>query len=151
MIQASELRIGNKVIYNNIVYQVLGIVLTDVKNTSYQYSITLVNPHQPTINVDSELIEPISLTEEILLKYGSTKHHDEKTGYDYMHLHVQGSSFRDSSHIRFDINDDGTIVWNGWIWNENQIHFFVPNEVKYLHQLQNLYFALTGKELEIQI
>ena len=27
---------------------------------------------------------------------------------------------------------------------------FIPNDIKYVHQLQNLYFALTGEELTIK-
>jgi hypothetical protein len=34
---------------------------------------------------------------------------------------------------------------------EEEVGQFIPNDVKYLHQLQNLYFALTGEELNINL
>ncbi len=94
-------------------------------------------------------VKPIPLTEEILLKCGLTKHYDAKAGSDYLHLHIQGSTIRDSSHIRFDIEENSSITWKGWIFNQNQVDFFIPYDLKYLHQLQNIYFALSGKELDV--
>lgn len=36
-------------------------------------------------------------------------------------------------------------------YSSNTGEFFEVGQVKYLHQLQNLYFALTGEELNIQL
>lgn len=32
----------------------------------------------------------------------------------------------------------------------SDLQYFFPYEIKYVHQLQNLYFALTGEELELK-
>ena len=71
-------------------------------------------------------IKPIELTEEILLKCGFVK----------------------CSYIDNHYNVLGMVIWNCngmFICNKNGV------QLKYLHQLQNLYFALTSKELEINI
>lgn len=67
--------------------------------------------------------ESIPLTEEWLLKFG----------------------FEKNNHIWFnDTNIGFTFTKKGKIeWNE-------PKHIKYVHQFQNLYFALTNKELKIK-
>lgn len=76
-----------------------------------------------------DYIKPIELTEEILLKCGFVK--DIETSYRW---------YLDE-YFTYDL-DDGGFKFEG-IWIEPLI--------KYLHQLQNLYFCLTGKELEIKL
>jgi len=68
-------------------------------------------------------IQPIPLTEEWLLKFGYTK--------------ISNSSFMNSGH---------------GIWICNNLFMCDKNGInlKHVHQLQNLYFALTGEELEIK-
>ena len=71
--------------------------------------------------------EPIPLTEEWLLKFGFTR----TSGWD----DYEGW-----------IKDDVEIECN--IYTFNYVNC-IDKEIKYIHQLQNLYFALTNKELEI--
>jgi hypothetical protein len=70
---------------------------------------------------------PIALTEEWLLKFG---------------FHKKGLWYK---------KDDAFII--GWIDNKSQISVGVNRNYsityRYVHQLQNLYFALTKKELKI--
>lgn len=73
---------------------------------------------------DYEDYEPIPLTEEILLKCGF-----EKLGL-----------------IKYELNG---VVLN-IKWSSYFIHRF-DTEIKHLHQLQNLYFALKGEELKIKL
>lgn len=122
--KAGELRIGNKVIYNSIVYEVLGIVLSDVKCTPYQYSITLVNPHQPTTIVNLDLIEPISLTEDILISFEFRKNKNIFT-----------------KDILFSLTEEDGYFYI--VWGD----CFKRTTIYDLHSLQNFYFTLTGKIL----
>lgn len=66
--------------------------------------------------------EPIPLTEEWLVRFGW-----EKSGEwfykDYYEINLNG------------------------IFNPSDAHYTIHNDIKYVHQLQNLYFALTGEEL----
>lgn len=82
----------------------------------------------------AEEFEPIPLTEEILLKCGFYK-----TGITELYLLTETIS------ISWDENDPTVIEING----EN-IYSYIVN-CEYLHQLQNLYFALKGQELEINL
>jgi hypothetical protein len=72
-------------------------------------------------------IKPIELTEEWLLKFGF-----KQTFISKIHLTFDKGSF----HLLKRVN-------HIQIWYENI-------DVKYVHQLQNLYFALTNQELTIQ-
>jgi len=76
-------------------------------------------------------VEPIPLTEEWLLKFGF-----EKNSYWY----------KDDNLIRFVFDD------NGWLHcsigdNDKGILY---NKIKFVHQLQNLYFALNNEELKFK-
>lgn len=70
-------------------------------------------------------IKPIKLTEEILLKCGFDLN---SIPYHAIKGQVVLSLFRG-------------------VWAFKHVH----TEVKYLHQLQNLYWCLTGKELNIEL
>jgi hypothetical protein len=82
-----------------------------------------------------ELSSPITITHEILEKCGF-----EKTKYEHK---IEAGTY-------------GTIYYKngvtslhyaiGWESEEEEV-----SHIKYLHQLQNLYFALTGEELNINL
>lgn len=89
--------------------------------------------------------KPIPLTPEWLEKFGFKfrVYGNENTEYDlniggtYCYLH--GWKKKDEKEVKIDFlyyDDDGT--------NE------VGQVIKYVHQLQNLYFALTGEELTVK-
>jgi len=120
--KASELRIGN---YVNDRFNA-EVTVCDIThggiNLNYGY---------PTISID-ELI-PIPLTEEWLLKFDFTRHHaDYSNGVIYIK----------------NVPDNTEFEW-GVYPNELGSGFQIKNRklLKYVHQLQNLYFALTGEEL----
>jgi len=71
-----------------------------------------------------EDISPIILTEEWLLRF-------DWKGYKPLHF-----------NSNFEIDKQGRLYCNGDYKGVN---------VNYVHQLQNLYFALTGKELKTQL
>ena len=97
-------------------------------------------------NVDIQLLsrvkelQPIPLTPEVL----------EKCGFDRLNKETMAvPSIWHSTYTRvlvktnFDLQERGS----EWYWIEGNTIV----ELKYLHQLQNLYFALTGKELEVTL
>lgn len=71
-----------------------------------------------------EEIQPIEINEEILLKCGFKK------GLKYF-------SYKD-----FDVDLTGWFGFNNMVANAN---------IKHLHQLQNLYYALCNEELNVQL
>lgn len=79
-------------------------------------------------SINSDLISPIPLTEQWLIKFGF-----EKRGMSY----ILSSGY-------------GTFVINKWADGKlmfTNIVLVNSFELKYVHQLQNLYFALMGEEL----
>jgi hypothetical protein len=74
-----------------------------------------------------EYLEPIALTEEWLLNLGFIK----KNGYGFIKKDLAGNLFysvETKEHFMFQYHD-------------------LRIKIKHVHQLQNLYFALTGEEL----
>ena len=90
-----------------------------------------------TLHKDKILIDftPIPLTEEWLLKFGFTKELD----YFFIKINQFGTTLY--LHIEDNIYQIGC-QYGSWYSNNT--------EIKYGHQLQNLYFALTNKELKLR-
>lgn len=79
--------------------------------------------------VQIEHLFPIAITEEWLVRFGFDRNYGEYT---------KGCLMLDCEYT-----DNGVFV--------TCVHEkCVPVDTKYLHQLQNLYFALTGEELQLK-
>jgi hypothetical protein len=128
--KASELRIGNLVDLGNRIAKVIEIgqlacVVVDLEET------------QDTIE-DYERTNPIPITEEWLLNFGFE---DKKTCFNLSRKEILGHDFGDFAVSKYD--DTQMKVWRG--------HKYIGVcHVQYVHQLQNLYFALTGEELTLK-
>jgi hypothetical protein len=117
--KASELRLGN-LIYNK------------------QGNIVYVNTNHLTLllyGIENEF-NPIPLTEERVLKFGFKKYVSDDIDIDI--------DFQISFHKK---SSEGLIVQ--LFMDSNGIIFFNHSGISLysIHQLQNLYFALTGEEL----
>ena len=77
--------------------------------------------------------KPIPLTEEWLVKFGFEKKYQT---FEFKGLNIDGTVV----HFSFD-------KWCSEYDIENCDFIEIPAECKHVHQLQNLYFALTGEEL----
>ena len=84
---------------------------------------------EPTDLIDVDEFKPIPLTEEILLKCG------------FENERLKATSFTD---IR--VNRNLEVILE--MFCDADYSF---KHVKHLHQLQNLYFSLVGKELEVKL
>lgn len=132
MIQANELRIGNSVVYKNY-YRDGTDKIWSIRGLSIENSISLTNGRiQMTTSLDN--IYPIILSEEILFKFGF-KWNDSAQCY------------QDNSMMEL-VKEEG-IYPDYFLWHNNGM--VGRNPMHYLHQLQNLYFALTGKELVVKL
>jgi hypothetical protein len=81
--------------------------------------------------------QPIPLTPEIL----------EKSGFQWEVSDHKPQC--EKNGVLFFLYEDGSIGVGGWVYSD---YIEIGNaNARYLHQLQNLYFALTGEELEIKI
>jgi hypothetical protein len=90
----------------------------------------------------NDFIKPIPLTEEWLLKFGF-----EKYPYldKYKLIEKKGFIKKESSYmvLCYFLNGYGFCTNHG-----EDMQSFGNLSIEYVHQLQNLYFALTGQELE---
>jgi hypothetical protein len=89
-------------------------------------------------NSDKE-IYPIPITKELIVKSLNA----EPLGDDYS---VKLGDYR---YIFFRINNDGYISIDFFNYDDNSENE-ICDGIRYVHELQNLYHALTGKELEIK-
>lgn len=96
------------------------------------------------MKVDFDLIKSIPLTEEWLIKFGF---HQNGKYFIYSFLDYnycfQYANFRDNWGFYQEYTDSP-------FPEDLDKRYFISCGIKYLHQLQNLYFALTNEELVIK-
>lgn len=90
--------------------------------------------------------EPITLTEEWLLKFGFKKKIDSQAGDDWWCIEDKGNPRR---AIATEYDED-LKTWLLFFREDIGCGWCDLNEVEYVHELQNVYQALTFEELEIQ-
>ena len=86
---------------------------------------------------------PISLTEDWLFKFGFNKEIDNEFNPMVLVLNKRIHLYADNQN---DYSDIYAFVFLG----KNKDEIRICDNFKYVHQLQNLYFALTGIELQIK-
>lgn len=134
--RAEELRLNNYVYSGVKMVKVKSIHTESVLKDEVSIYIEL-NENLRHYCVSMDDIKPIKLTEEILLK----------CGFEYRPCGIQGAdmwqglAYWDLSGVH--------LRGNKKITNPLKIQGLINSEIKYLHQLQNLFFVLSGKELEI--
>ena len=134
--KANELRIGNLVWVNlsNEVYEVLYLDDTEIG---------LMNRLDRIKDISIEKVFPIPITEELLAKFGFEKHGEFG---EYYRIFNKG--------LIIDIEDTNNefIVWvrigDDILKPLLEVGYPIAY-IQYVHQLQNLYFALTGEELTL--
>ncbi len=115
MLKASELRIGNLVMFDKELIDLGWINLKDLSNE---------------LPITNALYKPIQLTEEWLVKFG-----------------FETNNWTDNGHpIYYGWNKSGFLL-EGKLPNLSLDGSNNELIIKHVHQLQNLYFSLTGKEL----
>ena len=126
--KAEELRLGNYTEYNII----------DEGRDEW-----IFNQVEISDLADPRDLRPIPLTEEWLLNFGFERD-DEDEAYVGSGLYIEDRN-RDrymSQEKRDSLKDSFGV----WFVNSGRL----IRDIKYVHQLQNLYFALTGEELTIK-
>ena len=139
--KANELRLGNKLFFCNRSHTIMGIganllfIENDFKHTIGPYEL--------------EDFEPIPIDENWLKKYGFNKIEDT-------HRKIIGKEDLCVYEMWLvdPCNDAGYSVQYYEVFDqlqntEDYRFVSIEKEVKYIHELQNLYFVLTGRELEL--
>lgn len=132
---ANELRIGNLIgLHKEAIYSVVSI--SDEFLDLYGVSENVKYHDFKNVLIDEDM-RPIPLTEEWLLKFGF-----EITKSELHNLkQIYNGYISFNTYINF--NGEESYLWLRYYQNGT------TPKLKYVHQLQNLYFALTGKELPI--
>jgi hypothetical protein len=89
-------------------------------------------------------VEPIPLTKEWLFRFGFSEY---KKKYKKTIKNIFLISESNGIGVCYNKIDEDYEIW---LLNCDYELKFMPRWVKHVHQLQNLYFALTGEELEEQ-
>ena len=121
-IKASDLRLGNWVMYDNRYFQVSIIAECFPELNTYEFGIGVV---------DYNNISAIPLSEEVLLKCGATL-----DGIEYI-IKASALPIKIRFHSGIAYCEFGNV--------------YLGDRVKYLHELQNLVFALCGREMEVSL
>tara|TARA_R110000772_G_C12935450_1_gene400264 strand:+ start:92 stop:493 length:402 start_codon:yes stop_codon:yes gene_type:complete len=133
MIKANELRIGNELFSGTV---------TSINKNSFSVFDGCSHWDSEAMHKDWIEEQPIPLTEEWLLKFGM----NYTDGFSNSRkVYVKNHEF-DMSHITYSENEGLLRLSNG----EQKGTMLIP-WIKYVHQLQNLYFALTNEELTINL
>ena len=142
--KANELRLGNYVFYG-----------APINGGCVEVHSIKILTHRIDINGRPQsYFEPIPLTEEILFKCGfeKVKNKDKEDLREYIGHTVQKARYAIFDTDIFITKVDKRGLLHRSIDCDFMVLFYHKSiPIKYLHQLQNLYFALTGQELEINL
>ena len=131
-LSSRELRIGNWVKHKKNATSA-----SEYPNTEFQWELAhFFDIERNHLHIDS--IEPIPLTEEWIKKLGFKKPYEDESYKSRRWLPKETIS-----HSRWSIY----LIPEKGEWRINQYNKGKICSLKYVHQLQNLYFALTGTEL----
>lgn len=133
-ITTSDLRIGNWLFYsksNKFPMQV------EVIGKDYIY-LNFEGNKGDSLDIESEDICPILLTKELIVKSLKAEEFDFEYSVDL-----------GDRYIYFKINNDNDKSVSLYTYDDMKI-IKLCDDINYFHELQNLYYALTGKELEIK-
>ncbi|WP_299129367.1 hypothetical protein [uncultured Winogradskyella sp.] len=142
MIQPNELRVGNYVKgiddayidrdnkINENIFRV-SLIAKDVVKLDIGFDAVQRYERNPIISPSLKELKPIPLTEQWLIDFGfENKYCDDEDNpiYKFNSIEIVKLLFKDKFNLYAS---------------------FPSIEIKHIHQLQNLYFALTGEELKL--
>ena len=132
--KTTELRIGNLVSFRGRMATVYQVSRSEISIMYKGYIKEIDEVCRSTVSIKD--IEPVRITEEILIKSGFYKDEDSIRFYI---KHVMNSSI---CAFRVLLSNTGL-----YFPNTSNVEWGV--NVTGVHQLQNLYFAITGQELSV--
>ena len=139
MINANDYRIGNLVFYFDGYYLICSIKHCGYYDSKPIYRLELDNV--PLSLLDLDEVEPIPITDEILNKLKV----DKEWGINIYSGFAGNGSFDGQIFIKK--ADIGVII--DICPSDPHYKGFALKPMKYLHEFQNTYYALTGEELPI--
>lgn len=126
MIRPADLRIGNFTKQGRVTHLPMGI-----SHSEWQIGCDWSHFKE---------VEPIEISDSWLLKFGFVKSKDKSDVNTYDELDY---THRDLKGFYYYLNGKAMTACNSWCDAETEI----PREIKYVHELQNIFYYMTGKEL----
>ena len=150
MIKEQELRIGNHVIYKSIqmVMQNKNGDWENYEEPHQLHTIQVNADHLKNMETNASHYQPIPLTEEWLLKFGFKESIHNWFGLKYF---TECEEHVEEMKIEYNIVSNRLAIYDA-IEETDMVNIlsypiYTAKKIQYVHQLQNLYFALTGEEL----
>lgn len=136
--EAKEFRIKNNIYYKNEIINICGVTDSGI----YFYD---GKTHSSTKFLFFEDLKPIELTEEILLKCKNIK---EET-FHYAEGSIKGWCIeQDNSALDIVLFEDGFHLYK----RTDDVYWgYIENEIKYLHDLQNVFYYTDNQKTELEI
>ncbi|WP_428743193.1 hypothetical protein [Tenacibaculum sp.] len=130
MIETKELRIGNYFIGHD--------------NKVFEWSLFhfALLQNETGITLDEIIKEPISLTEDWLLRFGF-----ERVDTQFYKKEIGGNVFILVNYNKRSTGCFGAVTFETDLKEDSYVGH-IKKRCKYIHELQNLYFSLTGEELK---
>ncbi|WP_333852461.1 hypothetical protein [Epilithonimonas sp.] len=123
--EATELRLNNLLIYGNEIVPIMGM-----ENSNNNLIVKI----DADTAIDYRNLKPIALTAEWF----------QKLGFKEVYRSSSRIRFDLPNYCRYDFDLNSNKILQGFLYFGNYI------KCNYLHQLQNIYFTLTGEELKIE-
>lgn len=138
-----ELRIGDLIYCKTDKGTKVGRIDSLQEISKYAFFVTVKTTdgvdYRGKVNDEYNCIEPIPITEEILLKIGFKK--GQGNGYASYKINPY-----DGHIIEVALYESGIDAFIQYICGACHLR-----TIKHLHELQNIVFAITGKELEVEL
>ncbi len=139
----TELRLGNLVVYNNQI----------VKTTDLHYDMFACrglddNGWMCTGRISE--VHPIELTEEVLEKIGFKKERQLISNLFYLDYETDVDNIIRVKYVIYPKAPSLLKITTSQCGNYECFEF-MKRGIRYLHELQNAYYCLTNKELEIEL
>ena len=132
--EARELRVGNYINYEQTTHIITNIGL----ECSLSLWMSDDDKHEEIFYHANKYLKPIPLTEKWLLKFGFS---NMIVNEDYYVKPIDGEMTLNGEDFIF------SLKWKRMAVDLDPFITCIGFEINHVHQLQNLYFALTGKEL----
>lgn len=150
--KAQELRIGNMILIDG-----QGVIVDNISEhglNGHSWSDTHYGNQSCGFDYDYEFgknrIEGIPITEKMVLKFGFELHDYLAEDDDFIIMDYKLTRNHESHYHNYTICSINPEEWQFILKTIFSEHPLLLSTIKYVHQLQNLYFALKNQELEIK-
>lgn len=143
-LKCSDLRIGNYVNYENRPFEVIEI--SPVSLVVRKKIGDIFEMQHRALDV----AQPIELTEELLLKIGFKKERQLISNLFYLDYETDVDNIIRVKYVIYPKAPSLLKITTSQCGNYECFEF-MKRGIKYLHELQNAYYLLTGKELEVEL